>query len=188
MFSCTLFPRNSYVVWAKFKNFQFNFRWNLFTGFYCTKNLVLKFWEGVLVNMFMFKYIKLAVLIWFRLNPCNLNLRNFQFLVGFSFKPIFALSPTMTTLISKDVKFSLMSKVCRILPSFSNAHAKTPKRIFDSHFLDNLFEFGVILNDFWSSIIWAIQIQVSFRELEIPKNPGIQPTYRQKRLSRQKNE
>ena len=40
-----------------------------------------------------FWYIKLRVLIWFRLNPRNLNPRNFHFLVGFLFETIFPCRP-----------------------------------------------------------------------------------------------
>ena len=36
-------------------------------------------------------------------------------------------------------------------------------------------EFGIISNGFWSSKIWAFQIQVSFPE--VPKKPGIQTYY-----------
>ena len=62
-------------------------------------------------NMFIllgwsFSYIELGVLIWFRFNPRNLNPRNYQFLVSFSFETIFPLSPSATILVSKDVKFS----------------------------------------------------------------------------------
>ena len=35
----------------------------------------------------------------------------------------------------------------------------------------------VVLNDFWSSSIWAIKIQVLFNEFENLKNSGIQPKY-----------
>ena len=35
----------------------------------------------------------------------------------------------------------------------------------------------VVLNDFWSSPIWAIKIQVLFTEFENLKNPGIQTRY-----------
>ena len=38
------------------------------------------------------------------------------------------------------------------------------------------FEFSIISNDFWSSKIWAIHIQIAFPGVEIAKNPGIQPT------------
>ena len=69
-----------------------------------------------------------------------------------------------------------MWKVCRILSPYPNAYAKVQKLIFDVHFPGNCFEFGIILNDFWSSTIWSIQIQVSRTESENPENPGIQPT------------
>jgi len=63
----------------------------------------------------------------------------------------------------------------------SHAHAKVKKWIFNIEIPRNCFEFGIILNDFWSfsiwdtDSIWDIQIQVSLTGTEIPKNPGIQP-------------
>ena len=68
-------------------------------------------------------------------------------------------------------------KVCRIMSTYTNSHAKLKKLISDVQFPRNGFELGIIENDFWSSIIWAIQIQVSFPEFENPKNPGIQPNH-----------
>ena len=62
------------------------------------------------------------------------------------------------------------------MPTYTNAYAKVKKSIFDIQFPGNWFEFGMIENDFWSSTIWAIQIQVSYTEFENPKNPGIEPT------------
>ena len=59
--------------------------------------------------------------------------------------------------------------------TYPNAYAKVKKLIFNVQFTGNWFEFGTIENDFWSSRIWAIQIQVSFLEFENPENPGIQP-------------
>ena len=61
------------------------------------------------------------------------------------------------------------------MTTYLNAHAKVKKLISDVQFSGNQFELGIIENDFWSSTIWAIQIQVSFPEFENPKNPGIQP-------------
>ena len=52
-----------------------------------------------------FSYMEIGVFVWFRFNPRNFNLRNFRFLVSFSFETIFPLSPSATTLVSKDVKF-----------------------------------------------------------------------------------
>ena len=63
------------------------------------------------------------------------------------------------------------------MSTHSNAHANAKKCIFDSQFPGNWFEFGIIENDFWSSTIWAIQIQDSFAGFKNPKIPGIQPTY-----------
>ena len=63
------------------------------------------------------------------------------------------------------------------MSTYPNAHAKTKKSISDIQFPGNQFELGITENDFWNSIIRAIQIQVSFPEFENPKNPGIQPKY-----------
>ena len=63
------------------------------------------------------------------------------------------------------------------MSTYSNAHAKVKNWIFDVQFPGNWFDFGVILNNFWSFTIWAIQIQVSITELQIRKKPGIQPRY-----------
>ena len=52
-------------------------------------------------------------------------------------------------------------KVCRGMPTYPNAYAKVKKWIFDVRFPGKCFEFGIILNDFRNSTIWAIQIQVS---------------------------
>ena len=63
----------------------------------------------LILSRWSFSYIKWGVLIWFWLNPRNFNPRNFQFLVGFSFKTIFAPSPTTTKFISKDAELSCAS-------------------------------------------------------------------------------
>ena len=52
---------------------------------------------------------------------------------------------------------------------------KSENGIFHVWFPWNWFEFGIIRNDFWSSTVWAFQIQVWFTEFKNPKNPGIQP-------------
>ena len=62
------------------------------------------------------------------------------------------------------------------MPTYRNAHAKLKKWIYDIQYPGNRFEFDIISNDFWSSTIWAIQIQVSFPGVENPKNPRIQPS------------
>ena len=81
-----------------------------------------------------FWYIKLAVLIWFHLNPRNFNPRNFWFLVGFSFKTIFAPSPTTTIFISKDAEFLCASfDTCEKFVA-SCPHAQTPTQRFKSGF------------------------------------------------------
>ena len=70
-----------------------------------------------------------------------------------------------------------MSKVCRILPLYPNAHANAKKIIFDIQYPGNRFEFDIISNDFWSSAIWASHIWLLLNKLETPKNPGIQPRF-----------
>ena len=65
---------------------------------------------------------------------------------------------------------------------YPNAHAKIKKVISDIQFPGNRFELGIIKNDFWSSSIWAIQIQVSFPGFEIAKKPGIQPIHNMVRV------
>jgi len=54
---------------------------------------------------------------------------------------------------------------------------KSSKKDFQFLVPGNWFEFGIIENDFSSSIIWAIQIQVSFAGLKNRKNPGVQPIH-----------
>ena len=54
--------------------------------------------------------------------------------------------------------FWYMWKVCRVMSTYPNAYAKAKKLIFHVEFPGNWFEFGIILNDFWSSTIWAFQI------------------------------
>ena len=50
------------------------------------------------------------------------------------------------------------SQVCPRMSTHSNAHAKIKKCIFEVHYPGNRFELGLIVNDFWSSTIWAVQI------------------------------
>ena len=50
------------------------------------------------------------------------------------------------------------SQVCPRMPTYSNAHAKVEKWIFEVQFPGNWFEFDIIVNNFWSSTIWVIQI------------------------------
>ena len=73
--------------------------------------------------------------------------------------------------------FWYMWKVCRMMSTYSNAHANIINWIFDVRFPENLFGFGIILNDFWSSKIWAIQIKFAFAQFKNRKIPGIQPSY-----------
>ena len=75
-------------------------------------------------------------------------------------------------------------KVCRIMSTYSNAHAKIKNWIFDVQFPGNWFGFSIILHDFWSSTICAIRIQFSFAQFKNPKNPGIQPTYGRKTMTK----
>ena len=62
------------------------------------------------------------------------------------------------------------------MSTYSNAHAKVKNEIFHVSFPGNWFELGSIGNDFSSSTIWAIQINVLFAEFKNRKNPGIQPS------------
>ena len=41
-------------------------------------------------------------------------------------------------------------------------------RFFEIQFSENWFEFGITGNDFGTSTIWAIQIQISYSEFEDP--------------------
>ena len=128
-----------------------------------------------------FSYLKLRVFIWFRLNPRNFNPRNFRFLVSFSFETIFPLSRSATTFHTERCEifrriFWSIWKVYSMMPTHSNAHAKVQNWIW-TQFPGNEFEFGPVWNDFCSSTIWAIQIQVSFARIKNPKNPGIQPNH-----------
>ena len=52
------------------------------------------------------------------------------------------------------------------MSTYSNAHAKVKNLIFDVLLPGKKFEFGIILNPFWSFIIWAIQIHFSFAEFK----------------------
>ena len=63
------------------------------------------------------------------------------------------------------------------MPTYLNAHAKLNKWIYDIQYPGNRFESDIILNDFWSSTIWASHFRLLLNEVETPKNPGIQPNY-----------
>ena len=54
--------------------------------------------------------------------------------------------------------FWYMWKVCRMMSTYPNTHAKLKKWIFEIQFPGNWFESDIVGNDFWSSSIWAIQI------------------------------
>ena len=62
-------------------------------------------------------------------------------------------------------------------PTYHSAHAQIKKWVFPFWFLGNGFGLGIILNDFWNSTIWDVQIQDSFTEWKILWNLGIQNTY-----------
>jgi len=55
------------------------------------------------------------------------------------------------------------------MSTYPSAQAKIQKWIFPG----NWFKFGIILDDFSSSKIRAIQIQVQYSEFRNPENPGI---------------
>ena len=64
------------------------------------------------------------------------------------------------------------------MPTHGFAYAKVKNWIFPSWFPGNGIGFGIFSNDFWSSTIWASQIQVSYPEIKNHENPGIQPINR----------
>ena len=63
------------------------------------------------------------------------------------------------------------------MPTYLNAHAKLNKWIYDIQYPGNRFESDIILNDFWSSTIWASHFRLLLNEVDTPKNPGIQPKH-----------
>ena len=78
------------------------------------------------------------------------------------------------------------------MPTYPNDHEKVKKWIFAAQFAGNWFEFDLIRNEFWSSTIWAIRIQVSTEGLKIQKIPefnlsipelGFQSEYEQYHIS-----
>ena len=89
-------------------------------------------------------YIRKGVFIGFHVNPRNFKPRNFQFLVSFWFKTIFAPSPR-TTLVAH--LFIYFKNLPHPIP-YPNAHANAEKMIFDIQYPGNRFEFGIISNDF----------------------------------------
>ena len=116
---------------------------------------------------------------WFWLSPRNFNPRKFNFWSVFHTKPF----PPVTPCDDNGIKrceillctFWYIGKVCHIMSTYLNAHAKVKKCIFDSQLPGNWFEFGIIENDLWSSTIWAIQIKNSFAEFKNPRIPVMQP-------------
>ena len=73
--------------------------------------------------------------------------------------------------------FWYMWKVCRIMSTYSNAHAKIKNWIFDVQFPGNWFGFSIISHNFWSPTICAIRIQFPFAQFKNSKSPGIQPSH-----------
>ena len=73
--------------------------------------------------------------------------------------------------------FWCMWKICRVMSTHSNAHAKVKILTFNVRFSENRFDLGIILIEFWTSIIWSIQIHFSFADFKNYKNPGIQPSH-----------
>ena len=73
--------------------------------------------------------------------------------------------------------FWSIRKVCPGMSTYAHAYAKVWKWIFHVWLPGNEFGFGIVSNDFWSSTIWAIELQASFAEFKNPKNPGIQPNH-----------
>ena len=77
---------------------------------------------------------------------------------------------SFNTMSLNKIQMSLKYNLHKI-STYPNAHANAKTSIFDIQYQGNRFEFGIILIHFWSSTIWAIQIQFSFYEFENPKNP-----------------
>ena len=71
-------------------------------------------------------------------------------------------------------------------PTYSNAHAKVKRCIFDFQFPGNRFEFGIIEIDCSSSTIWAIRIRVSFAGFKMLKFPEFSLKMHYFKLLRQK--
>ena len=101
----------------------------------------------------------------FYVNPRYSNPRNLYLKVGF---------PCITFIGGQRWPWNFHQKIRNFL-----VHALI-KGIFGIQFPGNLFEFDIIWNDFWSSIICAIQIKVSWAEYENNKNPRNQPKNKQK--------
>ena len=59
------------------------------------------------------------------------------------------------------------------------AYTKIKQGILDFNFPENSFKFNIVLDDFGSSKIWGIRIEISFAEFKNLENSGIQPTYDQ---------
>ena len=59
------------------------------------------------------------------------------------------------------------------MSTYSNAHAKVKKLIFEVQFPGNWFESDIIGNDFLQSDLFRF----SCTDFENPKNPGIQPIH-----------
>ena len=88
--------------------------------------------------------------------------------------------PWISTRYYSSTKFQL----CRIMSTYPNTHAKFKNWILKTPFPRNKFGFGIVWNDFWSSTIWPIQIQILFTVLWNSKNPGIHPSNNGKLLRR----
>ena len=128
-----------------------------------------------------FSYIKWGVLIWLWLNQRNFNPRNFHFLVGLSFKTIFAPSPTTTTFISKDAEFSCAS--CYVCEKFA-ASFLLPKRPRKWQKVDFRSSVPRKLGQDWYHLNWFLNLfNLNFldsnfiAEFKNPKNPRIQPIH-----------
>ena len=65
----------------------------------------------------------------------------------------------------------LWKKIVEGSPPTQTPTQMLKKCISDVQFQGNGSEFKIISNDFWSSTIWAVQIQVSSREVKNPKIP-----------------
>ena len=112
-------------------------------------------------------------IFWF--NSLGIQFWNFRLIFEIAWVALLCVGVCLLKL--SGASFGSIWKACRMMSNYLNAHAKVKKWIFNIEFPWNWFEFDIISNDFWSSIIWAISIQVSLTEFKNPKIPGIQPSH-----------
>ena len=151
------------LVISCYKNRNWFSEWCGFWGYlsFLSNSKGIKFWNFCwtlnLRGRYPYAWVHARVEIVILVNQHNFEPCDGQCLVGFSFETIFPLLPSVATLISEDVVIYCVSydvcEICRRMSTYSIAHAKVRKLIFDIRFPGNWFGFGIILNDFRSYII-----------------------------------